>query len=198
MTAVLLRKFVYEKPVVKTSVCTMPGVMIAVEDFVTSRAFYWWLPSAVTAVQSSCRDSCDSCSGHLLWPEEQRWSTVCKGSWSAFSTSCPGSTRKASVPLYSGFVALKISLKLKKTNLMEQYFQSLVWNRPINGCLGLNWATEVSWNVTEPPTRRHGYFKCPLNHRWALIHYFVFSLLSVTIVSQRSLVSLSVWIVSNE
>jgi hypothetical protein len=35
-------------------------------------------------------------------------------------------------------------------------------------------------------------------HRWALIHNFVISLPLVTIISQRSLISLSVWIVSNE
>jgi hypothetical protein len=35
-------------------------------------------------------------------------------------------------------------------------------------------------------------------HRWALIRYFVFLLPLVTIVSQRSLVSLSIWIVSNK
>ncbi len=35
-------------------------------------------------------------------------------------------------------------------------------------------------------------------HRWALIHYFVISLPLVTIVSQWWLVSLSIWIVSNE
>jgi hypothetical protein len=36
------------------------------------------------------------------------------------------------------------------------------------------------------------------SHRWTLIRYFIISLPLVTIVSQRSLVSLSVWIVSNE
>ncbi len=36
------------------------------------------------------------------------------------------------------------------------------------------------------------------NQRWALIRYFVISFPLVTTVSLRSLVSLSVWIVSNE
>jgi hypothetical protein len=38
----------------------------------------------------------------------------------------------------------------------------------------------------------------PRMHRWALIRYFVILLLLLMIVSQRSLVSLSIWIVSSE
>jgi hypothetical protein len=49
------------------------------------------------------------------------------------------------------------------------------------------------FGVTRLPANT-GHFR----HRWALIRYLVISLPLVMIVSQRSLVSLSIWIVSNE
>jgi hypothetical protein len=62
--------------------------------------------------------------------------------------------------------------------------------------MGIDRFTGYSWMIGSERTgtkrgREH-------SHRWALFLYFIISLPLVTIVSQRLLVSLSIWIVSNE